>query len=345
MKFGKTNKNEHEYLNSKRYTRSLFRKAWWLPGPHLQTCFPTLARKAFVEPDFQRFHLPDGDFIDLCWARSANNAKLDAPIVLILHGLEGSWKSPYAQGLLHTCREMGWRAAVMHFRGCSGTDNRLARSYHSGDTADPRYIIQELRRRYPKAPLVGVGYSMGGNVLLKLLGEDGENCQLDAGVAVCVPLLLDVAVTRINQGFSKIYKTRLIRNLKKHYLRKKNLAILPMRLRYTHDELKQIKDFFSFDDKITAPLHGFESAVDYYRKCSSRSFLGSIRKPTLIIQAYDDPFMTPDVLPKPSELSESVTIELSPKGGHVGFVSGKLPWKPEYWLEKRIPEFFKSFLS
>ena len=313
-----------------------FQPAWWCRGPHRQTLWARLMRRS-PRLSFQRerLELPDGDFVDLDWTKNNNG-----PIVIVLHGLEGSSASPYAHGLLHAMENRGWRGVVMHFRGCSGAPNRLARSYHSGDTGDLAYLIEVLRRREPRAPLATVGFSLGGNVLLKWLGESGERAPLSAAVAVSVPYVLHCAADRLQQGFSRLYQWQLMRSLRHTVTEKRKRMEMPLKIQ----DLSALKNFRDFDEHVTAPLHGFDSADHYYTASSSRQYLNSIAVPTLLLHARDDPFMTEAAIPRNDELSETVTLELSARGGHAGFVAGTWPWRPRYWLEERIPAYLAGYL-
>jgi predicted alpha/beta-fold hydrolase len=314
---------------------SAFTPAWWLPGGHLQTLWPNLARRRpRVELRRSRWELPDGDFLDLDWTLGDGIAT-----VLVLHGLEGSSGSHYARGLARALSQRGYRVAIMHFRGCTGEPNRLDRSYHSGETGDIDLVVRRLRRENPDGALAAVGYSLGGNVLLKWLGELGADAPVSAAVAVSVPFELASAADRLACGLSRVYQSKLLGSLRRKTLRK--FARRPSPL--DPDRVARLRTFREFDDYVTAPLHGFADADDYYARCSSRSFLKSIRTPTLILHALDDPFMTPEVVPSAAELSPQVTLEIAPHGGHVGFVSGP-PWHPVYWLEERIPAFLDSHL-
>jgi predicted alpha/beta-fold hydrolase len=321
-----------------------FKAAWWLPGPHLQTLWPTLIRRPKkISLQRERVELPDGDFVDLDWIIHPNQKK-NSPIVLILHGLEGSSRSSYARGMLQAIANRGWRGAVMHFRGCSGELNRLPRSYHSGDTNDFAGILNQLIAREPQTPVAVIGYSMGGNVLLKWLGELGQRNQavdnVVAAVAVSVPFELNKAVDRLQQGFSRLYTRHFLRRLCKKIRTKQRRQPLPLNI----SSWSHIRTLRDFDDQITAPLHGFSDAEEYYVKSSSRQFLKHINVPTLLLQAKDDPFMTEAVIPEHHELSACVKLEVTEKGGHVGFVSGRTPWQPVYWLEQRIPFFLSDYL-
>ena len=262
------------------------------------------------------------------------------PVVLVLHGLEGSSDSPYARGMLAAIHSHGWRGVIMHFRGCSGELNRLPRSYHSGDTDDLQTVVELLRARDDE-PAAAIGYSLGGNVLLKWLGEHGAGAPLEAAAAVSVPYTLALAANRLARGLSRIYQRRLIDDLRAKLHRKFADGTSPIDL----DRADSSRDFWEFDDRVTAPLHGFRNVEDYYTRSSSRQYLRHIRIPTLMIHAEDDPFMTPEVLPTRDELSSSIRLEVSAHGGHVGFVHGPAPWRPRYWLEERIPAYLQKFLD
>ena len=231
----------------------------------------------------------------------------------------------------------------MHFRGCSGKENLLARSYHSGDSGDALEFITHLTHSYPNSKLFGIGYSLGGNMLLKLLGEKKEHSPLSGAVAISPPMQLDICANQMNKGFSKIYQKRLLKDLHIALDAKYSLHDMQSILHLKRENISNLKSFWEFDDIYTAPIHGFKSAQDYYTQCSSKQYLQWIQTPTLIIHAEDDPFMTPKVIPTADELSCNIILETSPHGGHVGFVSGSL-LHPNYWSEKRAVTFFKSLL-
>ncbi len=322
--------------------KSAFKPAWWLRNTHLQTLYPTLTRRLLPPIDsHERFELPDGDFIDLAWA--THGLANDTPLVVVLHGLGGDSNSTYVAGLLHAVNRSGWRGVLMHFRGASHEPNRLPRAYHSGDTGDVDCLLRALREREPKTKIAIVGVSLGGNVLLKWLGEEGKQSLVEAAVAVSVPFELRLVADRINQGFSRVYQSYLLKRLRKVFARK--LKQHPECLPEAIHQMELLRCFWTFDDKITAPLHGFPHVHAYYREASSRQYLIHIATPTLIIHALDDPFMTPNVIPRADELSDAITLEVSPKGGHVGFITGSIPGKPVYWLDQRIPEFLKKYLK
>lgn len=321
--------------------QSAFKPAWWLTNPHAQTVYSTLMRHVQAPIDaVERFELPDGDFIDVSWA--VNGLSADAPLVILLHGLAGDEHSPYVAGQLLAYNRHGWRAALMHFRGASHEPNRLARAYNSGDTADFDYLIRVLSEREPKTQKAVVGVSLGGNVLLKWLGEQGSQSFIHAAVAVSVPFLLNVVADRINQGFSRLYQTRLLKRMQTLFLQKQ--AKYPEAFSECVHDVESTSCFWTFDDRITAPLHGYPHVHAYYRDASSRRYLSQIATPTLVIHALDDPFMTPQAIPMLHELSNDITLEISPKGGHVGFISGRLPGSAMYWLDQRVPEFLQSHL-
>lgn len=309
---------------------SPFRPAWWLRNPHLQTLWPTLLRPRRALPlTRDRVELPDGDFIDLSGVDGTQG-----PVVLVLHGLEGSLDSHYAQGTLAALATKGYRPFFMHFRGCSGSPNRLARSYHSGATEDLLSLLEHLRGQLGQAPFAAVGYSLGGNLLLKYLGERPPPIPLQAAVAISVPFQLRDAMARLDRGFSRLYQRHLVGRLRASYQRKFATRTSPLGV-----DVSQLRSFFEFDDQVTAPLHGFAGAEDYYARCSCRQFLARIQTPTLILHARDDPFMFPHTLPSAAELGPAMRLEVSERGGHVGFVAGRLPWMPRYWAEERLVAF------
>ena len=323
-------------------TQSTFRPAWWLTNAHAQTMYSTLLRRRSRVIDLnERLELPDGDFIDLAWA----NHGLDAstPLVILLHGLAGSAESSYVAGQMRAYNQQGWRAVLMHFRGASQEPNRLPRAYHSGDTADLDYLLRDLHQREPHTLKALVGISLGGNVLLKWLGEQGPQPLVHAAVAVSVPFQLHLVADRIHRGFSKCYQRYLLRRLKKTFLKKheKYKSEMP----FSRKEIHSPRCFWTFDDAITAPLHGFPHVHAYYAQSSATQYLKKVATPTLIIHAKDDPFMTPHAIPDLEELSTEITLELSHKGGHVGFIMGNIPGKPIYWLDQRIPLFLKAYLG
>lgn len=321
---------------------SLFKPAWWLSNAHAQTLFPTLTRRLKPPIDkIERFELPDGDFIDLAWA--TNGLGKNTPLVILLHGLAGDLTSTYVAGLLHTFNRRGWRGVLMHFRGAGQEQNRLPRAYHSGDTVDLDFFLHHLAVQEPHTKKGIVGISLGGNVLLKWLGEQGPQSLIDTAVAVSVPFQLRLVADRVNQGFSRIYQIYLLKRMR--HLFKQKIERHGDALPESVKRVDSYRCFWTFDEWVTAPLNGYAHVHSYYREVSSRQYLTNIKTPTLIIHALDDPFMTPDIVPTADELSKDVTLELSDKGGHVGFVTGYIPGKPVYWLDQRIPSYLNDFLT
>ena len=278
----------------------------------------------------ERLELPDGDFLDLAWMPDN-----DQEICLLLHGLEGSLSSHYPRGLIQAATHANKHAVFMHFRGCSGEPNRLSRRYHSGDTGDLRFVIETIQNRYPGRDIHAVGVSLGGNVLLKYLGENGEDSRIQSAIAISVPYDLAVAAQTLQYGTARIYQRHLLNSLQATFYEKATLVDLPIRIPEKHE----IDTIYEFDDLVTAPIHGFKDADDYYTRCSSRQFLPEIRIPTLLIHALDDPFMTPEVIPRKNELPGNVELDLQQHGGHVGFIEGNVPFVASYWLDQRVEAF------
>ena len=322
---------------------SSFKPAWGLKHAHLQTIFakylsPRHKQKTVAE----QFSLPDGDVIQLNWMQPSKVAA-NAPMVVILHGLAGDINSHYIQGLLAQCRTLRWPAVMMHFRGCNGVANKLPRAYHSGDTADFALFLQQCRQRYPARRLMAIGFSLGGNVLVKYCGESGSQNLLSAAVAVCAPLALAPSSDRINQGFSKVYQRYLLGRLK-GTMQRKLAAHADFPLPISASDIRNIRSIRQFDNCLTAPLHGFRDAEDYYQRASAKPFLASICRPSLLIHAKDDPFLSDAVIPSTDELNPHIHYELTRGGGHVGFVYGSV-LKPKFWLNQRIPQFIQWQLN
>jgi len=319
-----------------------FQPAFGMGNRHIQTLYSSFFRK-IKQPkiEVEKFILEDGDFLDAYWHKTDNSSST-TPIVVLFHGLAGSYKSPYIQGVMHQLSKAGFHSVLMHFRSCSGRMNNLPRSYHSGETGDALFFIHSIQKRFPNSKLFGVGYSLGGNMLLKLLGEMKNDSALSAAVSVSAPIQLDICADVIGKGFSKIYQNHLVKDLKKSLTQKYSQHDMKTLLNFDKQRVKHIKTFWEFDEVYTAPIHGFKSAQDYYTKCSSKQFLKDIVTPTLIIHSSDDPFMSTDIIPTDDEISPKTTLELYKNGGHVGFIGGTL-LKPHYWLEERIVKFLKQF--
>lgn len=320
---------------------SEFKPAWWLTNPHLQTLAAKLFRRnQKLITQAETLELPDGDFIDLAWTEKPleNNTR---PIVVVLHGLEGSKDSHYAKGMLNAIKERGWLGVLMHFRGCSGKPNRQASSYHSGDIRDISYLTQHLLASYQYCTFSVLGFSLGGNVLTRYLAQVPNNPYSSAAV-ICAPLDLTSCSARINKGFSKLYQKYLLRMLKESTLKKiANKTINSIK----SAQLDKIKTIYDFDEKVTAPLNNFKSAQHYYQESSGNQVITKIKQPCLFIHAADDPFLNHQCsLPK-QKLPSHLTFEVSNRGGHVGFIHGKNPFKPLYWLENRVPDFLNNHLT
>ncbi len=289
--------------------------------------------------------LPDGDITAVDWHVPGDELPDSAPLMIILHGLEGSADSSYARMIMDTAFDKGWRSCVLHFRDCGDYRNRLPRRYHAGETNDLRHFLNQLESQRQASinpgPILAVGYSLGGNVLLKYLGESKNETPLVAATAVCVPLNLHICSEALNTGFSKLYQYHLLKRMKSSVTRKFDRHTAA----FDWNKAMGAETFAEFDDAVTAPLHGFDGVQDYYDRCSAGNFLQSIDRPTLIINSLDDPFMTPEVLPTAEGLSDQVALEVADKGGHVGFVSGGTPWCPTFYLPQRILEFLEPFTT
>jgi len=322
---------------------STFRPAPWLRNRHLQTMYPSVPWAYLRTPRVRReiLQLPDGDETAVDWLVPDRTPGPNTPLLVILHGLEGSARSSYARMLMRRAEHLGWHCCVMHFRDCGDYSNKLPRRYHAGETNDLRYFITQLDDSERFGPLAAVGYSLGGNVLLKYLGEASATTPLRAACAVCVPLDLHLCADALNRGFSRVYQRIMLNRMKNALRRKFNADTAAFRWQ----PAMAAATFAEFDDVVTAPLHGFDGMNDYYDRCSAIGYLRAIDCPTLIINARDDPFMTPEVVPDASALSPSVTLEVSEAGGHVGFIDGGMPWRPHFYLPGRIAGFLAPHLS
>ena len=318
-----------------------YRAPAWLPGSHAQTIYPLLIKPAAHAYCRERWETPDGDFIDLDWNDVAAQALEETPrrpLVLLFHGLEGSSNSHYARSLMRELSSVGWPGVVAHFRGCSGQPNRLPRAYHSGDSDEIDWILRRIRQHHPERRIFAVGVSLGGNALLKWLGERGTAATqiVDAAAAVSAPLDLAACGHHLARGFNRVYSRHFLQTLKPNAAAK--LKRFPGIFDATR--LRAARTVYAFDDAVTAPLHGFSSADDYWRRASSKPWLPAIRVPTLLINARNDPFLPPDVLPHRTELGAAVRVDFPAHGGHAGFVSGRLPGHLD-WLPRRLLHFFE----
>ena len=303
-----------------------------LRNAHVQTIASLFRPMPKLALTIERRELADGDFVDLGWC-SRDARESGAPLAVLLHGLSGGFDSKYARGLALQLNARGWKCVILQFRGAGPEPNRLPRTYHHGDTQDLRELLQLLRQRQPRRTLAAVGWSLGGNVLLKYLGEEGSRALVSKAVAVCPPFQLRPCAEKLRTGFSRVYQSHLLGELKRMFARKHAVAPLPVDMA----RVLAARDFIEFDNHATAPINGFRDADDYYERSSCGGYLAGIRVPALIVHALDDPFMTPSIMPKAEALPPGVTLELCRHGGHVGFYGGTL--SPEAWLEQRIPEF------
>lgn len=319
-----------------------FRAARGLGNRHVQTLLPRLRPLRELERDTEILNLPDNDFVELAWVRPAP-LRDDAPVFILFHGLEGSFDSPYARELLAAATALGWRAVMMHFRGCGQAPNRLARAYHSGDTADAYWFIGQLAQRYPRAVKVAAGVSLGGNMLVKLVAEQGgDGLDLAGAIAVSAPLDLAASADALNRGFARNYQRHLLRSLKRKVAAKMANSRLPISL--SPYQLGQLDSFWAYDNEVTAPLHGFTSASDYYRRASAGRLIADIELPTLILHAVDDPFMPGDLFERLPTPSDAVRVEIAMQGGHAGFIEthqGRLG----SWVARRIARQLQDWAS
>ncbi len=314
----------------------------WLRNRHVQTLFTSSPLCRIPAPSWRReiAELPDGDFVEVAWLDETSSAPDDAVTLILLHGLEGSSDATYARMMASEAALRGWRMAVLHFRDCGQQPNRLRRRYHAGETDDVRIFVSAVTERYPHAPLVASGYSLGGNVLLKYLGEEGMNSPFRAATAVSVPFDLQDSADALNQGAARFYRWYLLRKMKAAMTRKFSADNAP----FDWQAAMTARDFATFDDLVTAPLHGFSGKDHYYTECSCGRYLDRIRTPALLLNARDDPFMTPAALPRAATLPACIELDITERGGHIGFVDGT-PWRPRYWMPGRLFTFFERVLG
>jgi predicted alpha/beta-fold hydrolase len=319
-----------------------FRAAPWARGPNVQTLFARVLRSSAV-PHFvtERLETPDGDFLDVDWGPDPHES---APMVVIFHGLEGSSRRRYVLSMARELLARGLRPVAMNFRGCSGEPNRTARFYHSGETGDLTFTLDFVRRRHPGRRVGAVGFSLGANALLKLLGErsDGGRGLVDAAAAISIPFDLArgsrlLETTRMGHLYARYF----LRSLRAKVRAKAVLldGVIDVREALAAQTLR------AFDDAATAPLHGFADAGHYYRECSSARFLGGIGVPTVILHSRDDPFLPPDAVPVDAIRSNPHLVPVfTETGGHVGFLTGT-PWRPRLWAEEEAARFLSGELA
>lgn len=323
-----------------------YRPAWWVPGRHGQTLWGRIARRHTRLPlRLERLSTPDGDQLELR-RLAAPGGDCGAPHLLFLHGLEGTVRSHYVSGLFEQAHARGWSADLLVFRGCGEAPNTARRFYHSGETSDLGWALGHLIGEAPSRQIVLAGVSLGGNVVLKYLGEHGDALprQIRAAAALSVPYDLARGARYISRGFSRVYERYFLGSL-----RAKALAKLD---RYPElfdpAALGRARTIWDFDEVVTAPVHGFRDASDYYEHSSALRFLRRIRVPTLLLSAYDDPFLPAAVLDEvraTAAENSALRPEFVSRGGHVGFVSGIVPWRPFYYGEWRVVDFLAQVLS
>lgn len=308
----------------------------WLPGGHTQTVWPLLLKGEIPAYRRERWNTPDADFIDLDWIDGKPGGEKAAPLLVLFHGLEGSSRSHYARSLMRAVGRRGWRGVVVHCRGCGGEPNLLPRAYHSGDSAEVDWVLRRMRQENAGL-LFAAGVSLGANCLLKWLGERGEAARtvVAAAAAVSAPLDLAAANESLSHGLNRLYA--------RHFLKTLVPAALAKEQRFpgllsTRDVLSA-RTLRDFDEAVTAPLHGFRGAADYYAQSSAGQFLGGVRVPTLIVNSRNDPFLPAAFLPETSHLAATITLETPAAGGHVGFVGGSFPGHLD-WLPYRLLTFF-----
>jgi predicted alpha/beta-fold hydrolase len=265
--------------------------------------------------------------------------------LFILHGLEGTIRSHYVTGFLGEAARRGWGADLLIFRGCGDEPNRQPRFYHSGDTGDLAFALDRVLTEHPRSPIVVAGVSLGGNVLLKFLGEQGDNLspRVRSAAAISVPFDLEKGARKIATGFSRVYDRHFLRTLREK-ARAKLLAYPGL---FDPGRLERAESIYEFDDAVTAPVHGFADAHDYYTRSSSLPWLQRVRRPTFLLSAVDDPFLPAAVLDDVRRVARdnpALTLEFTAHGGHVGFVAGHWPWSVSYYGERRACEFLSQSL-
>jgi hypothetical protein len=314
-----------------------FEPATLLRHPDAQTIFANLWRPRPGPPvNRVRWELDDGDFLDL--DRAAGPGP-DAPVAVLCHGLEGSSTAPYVRGLARALVARGLAVVALNFRTCSGVPNRLPRSYHSGETTDLGEVVRRLVVERPSRAVVVAGFSLGGNVVTKWLGEHGEGLapQVRGGAAISVPFDLGACQRRVDGPgrIMWIYRERFMRRLR----RKAALKARQFPGLLDAAALAHATTFAEYDELVTAPTHGFASRDDYYQRCSAGRFLAGIRRPYLAVSAADDPLVPAESLPvAAAEANPAVRLLVTPHGGHTGFVDGT-PLRPGFWAERIVADF------
>jgi uncharacterized protein len=316
-------------------TDTSYTAPFWLPGGHLQTIYPALFGKtADVPAQVERLELADGDFLELAWSGQSGRR-----LAILTHGLEADMQTPYIQRMAAALLCRGWDVLRWNLRGCGRTPNRQLRLYHSGATDDLHAVVCHAIDRHPAQSMDLVGFSLGGNLVLKYLGERCGDlpARLHRAVAFSVPCDLACSSRQLAKCANRIYMHRFLKTLRAKLRVKKQQ--FPDALDLTG--LERIRSFKDFDDRYTAPLHGFHDAQDYWKQSSCRRFLATITLPTLLVNAANDPFLGPDCHPwKEARCSDFFHFELPATGGHVGFPAHDR--NGEYWSEKRAAVFLSQ---
>ena len=310
----------------------------WLPGGHAQTIYPYFLARPSVTYRRERIATPDGDFWDFDWLAEPPAMPADTPLVVLFHGLEGGAQSHYALVLMALLASRGWRGVIPHFRGCGGEPNLLPRAYHSGDHEDVGAMLSALRQHIgSRTPMYAVGVSLGGSALLNWIGRVGGDApkMLIAAATVSAPLDLGAAGIAIGQGLNRIYTRYFLSTLKPKSLdmARRFPGLLDPR------RIARVRTMWDFDDAVTAPLHGFAGADDYWRRASSKRWLAEVTLPTLVLNARNDPFVPAASLPDATQVSTAVQLEQPDDGGHDGFMTGPAPGRIE-WLPQRLLAYF-----
>ena len=333
-------------------SESGFSTAWWLRGAHAQTVWGRLARGRRRVPLGREFlATPDGD--ELVVDHLDGPAR--SPRVVLLHGLEGSSNSVYVQGLLEGIRRRGWRGAAMNFRSCARDPsdlsrmlpNRRPRLYHSGETSDLDFLVRTLREREPETPLLAVGVSLGGNVLLKWRGENPRGGGVAAAAALSTPYDLAASARHMESFSGRVYTKGFLATLRPKAISAAQ-RFPEAAARIDVGRVLTSRTFWEFDDAATAPLHEFGGADDYYRRASSISFLAAIASPTLCLSAQDDPFLPLEALSRARDAAAAspfVEFRVSRRGGHIGWVAGASPWSARYWAEEFVLDWLARVTS
>jgi len=323
---------------------TLYRPPFWLPTCHAQTIVPSLfARCPEVNYRRERWDTPDGDFIDLDWldypVGKVNPPTAQTPLLVLFHGLEGSSNSHYARALMADAYARGWRGVVPHFRSCSGPLNLLPRFYHLADSDEVDWVLRRLRRLHD-GPIVAAGVSLGGNVLLRWLGQRREDTQfISAAAAISTPLNVHAGGQAVSTGFSRIYTISFLKRLKRKALGK--LAQYPGL--FDREAMLASRTMYAFDNIVTAPLHGFRNTEEYWTSATTLPLLTQVSVPTLVLNARNDPFHPAQALPTRADVSDAIELDQPAAGGHAGFMTGPFPGRID-WLSQRVLSYFSSFM-